>query len=334
MNAPLPARTTLRRSITLLLLCSAAALPASCRASSEVPADASAEPEATASASVSAGPSASTEPAPAPTSLVSPTPEPVLPDNPGCPEEMLLVRSKRPVCIDRWEAILVDKNTGERLSPHYPVGRKLAIKLEADWQEKRKTMGNERARETPVPPLPAWQRDNDAEPVAISRPGQLPNGYLSGKVARVACENAGKRLCLRDEWVRACRGTKDRQYPYGDSYKQGVCNVFRASHPAGVLHDDPSMGHLDPRLLLVEDKDGPLLRRTGSVTTCKSLWGEDALYEMVGNLDEWVEDPKGMFVGGFFSRSKKDGCESTITAHPNDYFDYSLGVRCCRDPET
>jgi formylglycine-generating enzyme required for sulfatase activity len=67
------------------------------------------------------------------------------------------------------------------------------------------------------------------------------------------------------------------------------------------------------------------------MSTCRSLWGKEALYDMVGNLDEWVDDPKGMFVGAFFSRGKKDGCESTIKAHPNDYFDYSLGVRCCKD---
>jgi len=92
------------------------------------------------------------------------------------------------------------------------------------------------------------------------------------------------------------------------------------------------MGHLDPRLLLVSDKDGPLLRKTGSTTRCQSRWGDESLYEMVGNLDEWVDDPNGKFVGGFFSRGKKDGCESVITAHPFNYFDYSLGVRCCMDP--
>ena len=320
---------TRSRTCLILLLCVAASV-CGCR-SSEPSADAGAAPtEPSAAASTLAVQTPSAAPAP-PSASVEP---PAVAQHEGCPDEMILVPARKPVCVDRWEAILVDKSTGERLSPHYPVHRKLALKLEADWQEKRKTLGSAEAQAMPVPPLPAWQRDNDAEPVAVSRADQVPNGYLSGKVAKLACENAGKRLCRRDEWVRACRGKRDLQYPYGESYKQGVCNVFRSSHPAGVLHDDPSMGHLDPRLLLVEDKDGPLLRKTGAVTKCKSAWGDDALYEMVGNLDEWVEDPKGMFVGGFFSRSKKDGCESVITAHPNDYFDYSLGVRCCRDPET
>jgi len=55
------------------------------------------------------------------------------------------------------------------------------------------------------------------------------------------------------------------------------------------------------------------------------------VWDMNGNLDEWVEDPKGRFVGGFFSRAKKDGCFSSVASHPNEYFDYSTGVRCCSD---
>jgi hypothetical protein len=49
---------------------------------------------------------------------------------------------------------------------------------------------------------------------------------------------------------------------------------------------------------------------------------------MVGNLDEWVAD--GGFSGGFFSRGTREGCDARITSHPPEYFDYSLGARCCR----
>ena len=52
---------------------------------------------------------------------------------------------------------------------------------------------------------------------------------------------------------------------------------------------------------------------------------------MVGNLDEWVDDPKGRFLGGFFSRSTREGCDASRVARTRDaYFDYSLGVRCCK----
>lgn len=232
-------------------------------------------------------------------------------------------------CIDRWEAVLVDRVSGETLSPYYPPTRALAGRMYDRWQKERMTVGDAQAQAMPLPPLPAWQREREPEIMAVSRPGVVPNGYTSGIQAERACQNAGKRLCKLDEWVKACRGQQDRPYPYGDTYRQGACNIFRFTHPATVLHDNPSIGHLDPRLNLVTEKGDPLLRRTGATPECKSVWGDDAAWDMNGNLDEWVEDEKGMFVGGFFSRSKKDGCQSRVKAHPRDYFDYSTGVRCC-----
>jgi len=171
-----------------------------------------------------------------------------------------------------------------------------------------------------------------------------PNGYLSGVVAARACENAKKRLCRYDEWRLACEGEAKQPFPYGMEYVAGACNVFREAHPAVVLHDNATIGHMDPRLNLVTGKDGdPLLRLTGKTPRCKSEWGSDAAYDMNGNLDEWVldtekePDPKtgwrGRMVGGFFSRSTKNGCASSIAAHPKGYLDYSTGTRCCWSKE-
>lgn len=233
-------------------------------------------------------------------------------------------------CVDRWEAQIVDKETGIAFSPYYPIDRRVALQIEKTWETQRLEIGSEAARQIALPPLPEWQKKRDGEPMAVSRAGVIPNGYVSGVIAERACKNAGKRLCRHAEWVLACEGEKQRKYPYGAEYKQGACNIFRAIHPATELHDNPSIGHLDPRLNLVKEASGdPLLRRTGGTKTCKSEWGDDGLWDMNGNLDEWVEDDKGRFDGGFFSRSKRDGCESSVTAHKKDYFDYSTGVRCC-----
>ncbi|MEI9949615.1 MAG: SUMF1/EgtB/PvdO family nonheme iron enzyme [Pseudomonadota bacterium] len=157
-----------------------------------------------------------------------------------------------------------------------------------------------------------------------------PSGYLSGNLADLACRNAGKRLCSLDEWLLACRGEGGHKYPYGDHYEEGRCNVFREAHPGQILHHDMSTGHLDPRLNLVEGANGPLLRKTGATESCKSPWGGDAIYDMVGNLDEWVDAPVGAFLGGFYARSTREGCDSKVSSHPRAYFDYSLGTRCCR----
>jgi hypothetical protein len=170
--------------------------------------------------------------------------------------------------------------------------------------------------------------------VAVSRPAVVPNGYLSGLMAERVCRNADKRLCHYDEWLTACKGEAKRQFPYGVEYKPGACNVFRALHPAKELHDNATVGHLDPRLGLVKEPNGdPLLRPTGATPGCRSEWGSEAAWDMNGNLDEWVEDDKGRFVGGFFSRSTRNGCESSVTAHPPSYLDYSTGTRCCWSPD-
>ncbi|KYF88488.1 hypothetical protein BE17_27285 [Sorangium cellulosum] len=195
----------------------------------------------------------------------------------------------------------------------------------------RLQLGDEEARRMELPLLPGWQKQREFEPRAVSRKGVLPQGYTSGAQAELACRNAGKRLCTLDEWRTACRGERDQQFPYGPAYADGQCNVFREGHPAAVLHRDVTMGHSDPRLNLVRVAGAPLLRRTGETATCASAWEGDAVSDMVGNLDEWVDDPEGTFVGGFYARATREGCMSRVASHDFAYFDYSTGVRCCAD---
>ena len=235
------------------------------------------------------------------------------------------------LCVDRFEAQLVEEGTGATLSPYYPPEKKLAVSLANLWEKERHEVGDDQAKATPLPPLPAFQRQRAFEPRATSRKNVVPSGYVSGKLAALACKNAGKRLCREEEWRYACRGEARRDYPYGERYEQGRCNVFREGHPAGILHGDMTTGHTDPRLNRVAVNGRPLLRKTGETEVCGSVWGDDAIWDMVGNLDEWVDDPEGTFLGGFYARSKRDGCRSTVRAHTFDYFDYSTGVRCCTE---
>jgi formylglycine-generating enzyme required for sulfatase activity len=240
-----------------------------------------------------------------------------------CPADMVDVRGR--FCIDRFEATLSDAQ-GRSFSPYFPAARAEAKGILGKFRSLEPRMTSPPA----LPVLPDWQRNEDARAVAQSRAGVVPNGYLSGIAARAACEAAGKRLCSDAEWELACRGEQNRQFPYGERYEQGRCNVFREAHPAAELHGDASRHHLDPRLNLVAGSAGPLLRKTGATPECKSQWGNDGAYDMVGNLDEWIDDPSGTFAGGFFSRGTREGCSSRVGAHPIEYFDYSLGVRCCR----
>ncbi len=261
----------------------------------------------------------------------------VMPE-PRCPPEMVKVKVKGTdagalptYCIDRHEAMLVDQATGTRISPYYAPSRRAAQSTARMWEKLRFEMGEPEAQAVPLPTLPAWQIQRDFEPRAVVRKGVTPNGHVSGERAQMACRHGGKRLCSLAEWQTACRGEKGEQFPYGDEYLHRKCNVFREAHPAHILHDNAGLGHSDPRLNRVKFKGRPLLRKTGASPDCVSRWGDDGIYDMVGNLDEWIDDPDGVFAGGFYGRSTKEGCDWYATAHPFHYADYSTGVRCCAD---
>jgi Sulfatase-modifying factor enzyme 1 len=246
-----------------------------------------------------------------------------------CPQDMVDVGS---YCIDRYESSARDIRSRELLSPYYPPEPPWLEKIHKLWEQLRHTVGNDYARSMPLPVVSELQRSGNYKGQAVSAPGLVPQGYLSYYSAKRLCEASGKRLCTEDEWSKACRGENQTQFPYGRDYQANKCNVASYLHPAAILHGLSSSGHLDPRLnLLMIAGDAPVLRETGATPTCASRWGSDAVFDMVGNLDEWVADDKGMFRGGFYARRAKNGCDAEVTSHPNTYFDYSTGARCCRD---
>jgi hypothetical protein len=244
----------------------------------------------------------------------------------GCSADMVRVADQ--FCIDRFEAIAIDDLEGRPLSPYYPPSPDLVGKMLEDWN--RRAEGGTTGLPWPLPELPGWQRQFGWRPQAISRPHMVPQGYASQIIAAVACAGAGKRLCTTEEWRTACRGERRTKFPYGPTYQPGLCNVSRDEHPAEMLGLDYTDGLLDPRMNQVSSqRSGPLLRLTGATATCASRWGTDAVYDMVGNLDEWSADPNGVLLGGFYSRRTEEGCDQTNTKHGSDFFNYSLGIRCC-----
>jgi hypothetical protein len=74
--------------------------------------------------------------------------------------------------------------------------------------------------------------------------------------------------------------------------------------------------------------------RTGEHPACESGYG---VFDMVGNLHEWVQTsaslPHGTFAGGYYLDTSQngDGCHYRTVAHAHDYHDYSTGFRCCAD---
>ena len=74
------------------------------------------------------------------------------------------------------------------------------------------------------------------------------------------------------------------------------------------------------------------LAKTGEHDRCTNGYG---VYDMVGNLHEWVADGHA-FQGGYYqdvaSLGHGEGCGYVTTAHEARYHDYSTGFRCCADP--
>ena len=163
--------------------------------------------------------------------------------------------------------------------------------------------------------------------MAVTKSGVTPQGYISKTEAESACKRAKKRLCTAAEWDRACRGKTPTLYPYGDEKKDGYCND---SGKAAVASYESSDAMNDPKINEAPNTVAP----TGSFTHCRNAFG---VYDMVGNLHEWVADvhdgTRGTFRGGYYQDThiNGDGCNYKTTAHDVAYHDYSTGFRCCSD---
>ena len=243
-----------------------------------------------------------------------------------CPGEMVLVGTE--LCVDRFEGTLTDPS-GVFVSPDYAATPDLFAFTLGEWATRRERGGDLHARAFPLPSIGVGERTKETMRAATLA-GVRPSGFVTGKLAKQACEHVGKRLCTTLEWQRACRGDADTMFPYGKTYEAERCNSRTTIHPAATLHDHAGMGHHDPRLNRVTDAGAPLLRETASLPGCASRWGDDAIFDMVGNLDEWVDEKGGAFAGGFYARGSVSGCEALITVHPPPYSDYSTGIRCCK----
>lgn len=210
-----------------------------------------------------------------------------------CPPEMVLIKD---FCIDRWEGSLVElTESGER-------------------------------------PFPPNQRPERRLVRAVSKRGAIPQSYISGAEAQRACEMAGKRLCFDSEWFAACSGPKRTIYPYGTVHKESACNEERKLHPMLELYGADA----GPEIWLVEPMNNPEINAQPGTVTPSGMMpecvGSYGVFDMIGNLHEWANDPAGTFHGGAYSTNNKLGCQYKTTAHGLGYHDYSTGFRCCSEP--
>ncbi len=141
-------------------------------------------------------------------------------------------------------------------------------------------------------------------------PGRTPEKSINWKEAEALCEKAGKRLCLEKEWERACKGSNNFRYPYGDAFNPSICNTA----------DEKGLG----RKIAV----------AGKMKSCKSGFG---VYDLSGNVKEWTASKIAagtnayVVKGGSWALAEKGTrCAMREFALPDETSSF-LGLRCCRD---
>jgi formylglycine-generating enzyme required for sulfatase activity len=173
---------------------------------------------------------------------------------------------------------------------------------------------------------------------AASRPGVVPQAYISREEADDACKTAGKRLCAEADWLRACRGPKKTQWTYGPERKAGYCNDSGVG-PLGLMPPEQRAVNMvnmnNPRLNQLPNT----VAKTGEYSSCTNEYG---VFDMNGNLHEWVAGATGApslqsaFLGGYYLdvTINGSGCDYKTSAHESWYHDYSIGFRCCLYPQS
>jgi len=170
-----------------------------------------------------------------------------------------------------------------------------------------------------------------ARAVAASTP------FASAPPAAAAAKPTGKRAHVTKG--RAAQSTRPRATKPGakpspptkplTNGKKPVARkpAKRSTRPASV---DPGVWARlnDPGLGRVEGA----LAKTAEHPECVNAYG---VFDMVGNLHEWVATDAalvhGTFAGGYYldTTINGDGCLYRTQAHAHDYHDYSTGFRCC-----
>ena len=144
-----------------------------------------------------------------------------------------------------------------------------------------------------------------------NREGSAPTTGVDYATAAKTCEIEGKRLCSELEWEHACKGDGGFRFPFGDTFKSGICNVGSDEGKATAA-------------------PGPI----GAFAACGL---EKGPHDMAGNVWEltstsWPEDASARVIKGGSAKVPAWGARCA-------YRDFvamgkpapDVGFRCCKD---
>lgn len=160
--------------------------------------------------------------------------------------------------------------------------------------------------------------------------GRKPTVSVTFDQARDVCANEGKRLCMAEEWTLACEGPERKPYPFGYSRDATACNFDKPY----IIPDNDAYD--DPRTRAAEIARLSQSEPSGSRAACVSDYG---VFDMTGNVDEWVVNEHGSVQGPEFQSGLKGGywgpvrnrCRPMTTDHNHWHHGYQIGFRCCKD---
>lgn len=147
-----------------------------------------------------------------------------------------------------------------------------------------------------------------------NKKGQAPQKAVTYQTALGLCQKAGKKICTEKQWERACKGpgsvTNNIQFPYGKTFSQTHCNIFKRN------------------LEGTKDYKPPV---AGGFGSCKSPEG---VFDLSGGVAEWTStqgllSPQAHITkGGSFKTGRYPSRCSSIREEsgPSD----DLGFRCCK----
>ncbi|HUU03516.1 MAG TPA: SUMF1/EgtB/PvdO family nonheme iron enzyme [Myxococcota bacterium] len=133
------------------------------------------------------------------------------------------------------------------------------------------------------------------------------------------CAFAGGRVCTEEEWLSACRGQDGRAFPYGNVFDLDACNVRSATNRVkGQAHGTVPVA---------------------SKPCC--VGGLDGLFDMAGNVAEWVGNCKGSYCkfrgAGFISNDPVErfaACKGVCAGNDKSLKSAVVGIRCCKDAKS